>query len=669
MAIGTCYFPEHWPLDRWERDVRQMADAGFDYVRMGEFSWSRLEPERGEFDFEWLARAVDLVDDWGMRAVLCTPTATPPKWLVDEHPEIRQVDRDGTPREFGSRRHYCFNSPLYRSETERIVRALTERFADAAVAGWQLDNEFGCHGTVRCYCEDCATEFRAWLRERYGDVESLNESWGTAFWSQEHGSFAEIDPPGPTPAEHHPSRLLDYYRFASDSVAEYARLQADLVREANDDWFLTHNFMGTFSSLDAYDVADALDFAAWDSYPTGFVQDRREGDPTAAELRAGNPDQIGLNHDLYRAAGQEAFWVMEQQPGDVNWPPLSPQPAEGAMRLWAHHATAHGSDETLYFRWRRCRMGQEQYHAGLRKQNGSADRGYHDAVRAAEELAELENWRGASGNTDMAILHEYDNLWAISEQPHAPDFDYWEHLSTWYRALRARGVTVDVIPPRRDLSEYAVVVAPTLHLVDRALADHLQRYADDGGELVLTIRSGYKDRANKLHAELPPGPLADLAGTTVAQHESLPETLGRGVSYHGDRFSFRTWAEWLTPDDATVSADHTAGVADGQPAITRANRDAGGVTYCGVWPSVDLADAIVSDVLDRAGVTTAPRFPEGIRVNERGECLWITNFRDAPVSVDGDVRWKLGDSTIGAYDLSVGAGSLGDIERVEVTDE
>jgi len=180
MRLGVCYFPEHWPSEEWERDVAAMADAGLEYVRMAEFSWGVLEPERGTFDFEWLDEAIELIGDHGMQAVLCTPTATPPKWLVDERPSIRQEDPDGTVREHGSRRHYCFNSDAYREETARIVERVTERYADSPhVAGWQTDNEFGCHETVRCYCDDCADAFRTWLADRYGDIDRLNEAWGT----------------------------------------------------------------------------------------------------------------------------------------------------------------------------------------------------------------------------------------------------------------------------------------------------------------------------------------------------------------------------------------------------------------------------------------------------------------------------------------------------------
>jgi len=670
MRTGVCYFPEHWPRERWTEDVEAMVEAGMEYVRMAEFSWSVLEPERGEFRFEWLDEAVELVGDHGMQAVLCTPTATPPKWLVDERPEIRQEGPDGTVREHGSRRHYCFNSPAYREETERIVRAVTERYADSPhVAGWQTDNEFGCHRTVRCYCDDCAAAFREWLRDRHGDVETLNEAWGNRFWSQAYDSFEAVDPPGPTPAEHHPSRLLEYARFASDSVVAYNRFQADLLREANPDWFLTHNFMGRFPTLDAFDVSTYLDVVSWDSYPTGFVQDRYAGEASPDQLRAGDPDQVGMDHDLYRSALDRPFWVMEQQPGDVNWPPHCPQPGEGAMRLWAHHATAHGADAVLYFRWRRCLEGQEQYHAGLRRADGSPDRGYHDAVSAAADFAALDD----VGHVDapVAVLFDYDALWALDVQPHAPDFDYWALQEAFYGALRGRGVQVDVIPPDADLDGYAAVVAPALHLVTENLADRLTDYVASGGSLLFGPRTGVKDRHNKLRPALQPGPLTDLVGAAVDQHESLPRRLetrvrrvdgtddaggdgsapdadGTSPFVDPDRFGFRTWAEWLVPDDAVARFVYdTDGVEADRPAVVENAVGDGRVVYCGVWPAADLADDLVVDLLASAGVPHSARLPDGVDVAERGGYTWVTNFTsdavrlptvdpDAVVVADGD---------------------------------
>ena len=693
--IGVCYFPEHWPRERWEADVEEMVEAGIEVVRMAEFAWGCLEPSRGEFDFEWLDEVVGMFGEADVDVVLCTPTATPPKWLVDERPEILQAEPDGMTRAFGSRRHYCFNSPTYREETERIVRTMAERYADNEhVVGWQTDNEYGCNYTVRCYCDDCARAFRAWLEEEYGSIEALNEAWGTTFWSQQYDSFEAVDPPRHTAASHHPSRLLDYARFSSDSVVSYNSLQSSLLREANPEWFVTHNFMGNFPTLDAHDVGDDLDFAAWDSYPTGFVQDRRTGDPVPRKLRAGDPDQLGLNHDLYRDPGNpRGFWVMEQQPGDINWPPYGTQPAEGTMRLWAHHAVAHGAEVVSFFRWRRCREGQEQYHAGLRKHDGTPDRGYDDATRVASELRTVANAaRSSDGAVDadetanvggrntglgpvrapVALLHEYDDLWALSEQPHAPDFEYWTHFGAYYRALRARGIGIDVVHPTADLDPYACVLAPTLHLVDGGLATHLGEYVRDGGHLLATIRTGLKDPRNKLHEALAPGPLADLFGVRVSQHESLPPALDCRVTYRGAEYDYRTFAEWLAVDSggaedadnaddgngapATVRGRFETGVRAGRPAIAERAVGEGSAAYCGVWPEADLADALVTDLLDRADLAHTERLPDGVRLAERDSLTWVTNFTSEPIEVavhDADPQWLLGDSTVEAYDVAI----------------
>ncbi|WP_114576384.1 beta-galactosidase [Saliphagus sp. LR7] len=651
MSIGVCYFPEHWPDEDWERDVVAMADAGLDYVRMAEFSWGVLEPERGSFEFEWLDRALDLIDDRGMQAVLCTPTAAPPRWLVDERPEILQQERDGTVREAGSRRHYCFNSPAYREETERVVRKLAERYADdSRVAGWQTDNEYGCHGTAYCYCDDCADAFGEWVSDRFEDAADLNEAWGTTFWSQQYDSLSDVDVPRPTPAQDHPALALAFARFTSDAILDYNRLQTEILREHGAP-FVTHNFMHLYPAIDLHEASADLDFLSWDSYPTGHVQEG-EGEASADELRAGDPDLLSLNHDLYRSVGGAPFWVMEQQPGDVNWPPHSPQPGEGAMRLWAHQAVAHGADSVVYFRWRRCLEGQEQYHAGLRKADGSPDRGYDDATEAAEEFKTLTDLD--LPEAPVAILHDYETLWALDGREHAPDFDYWTLLGAFYDALRARGVAVDVVSPEDDLA-YDAVIAPALYTASEETADRLEEFVREGGQLLLGPRSGVADEYNKLRSAQP-GPLADLVGATVEGFETVPPELPRSVeSEDGDRYPIRIWAEWLARDEAAAEYIYTGeDVTGGRPAVVSNPVGDGQATYAGLWPEPDLADELVGSMLERAGIDHTERFPDGVRVSVRDGHVWLCNFTSEPVDVVlDDGEWVLGGPRVEPFDVAV----------------
>ena len=652
MGVGVCYFPEHWDEGRWETDVEMMRAAGIDTVRMAEFSWGVIEPSRGEFDFEWLDTVVELFDERGISVVLCTPTAAPPKWLVDSRPHILQEEPDGTTRAFGSRRTYCFNSADYRAETERIVTRMAEHYRDhEAVVGWQTDNEYGCHGTARCYCDDCAEAFREWLREKYGTVETLNERWGTTFWSQQYGRFDAVDPPRPTPADHHPAKRLDYYRFSSDSIVDYNRLQVGVLRETNDEWVVTHNFLSNFEAVDAHAMGDDLDFLSWDSYPTGHTQQAKTN-PSTDDYRAGDPDVVGLNHDLYRGLVQTPFWVLEQQPGDINWPPYNPQPAEGAMRLWAHHAVAHGADLVAYFRWRRCTQGQEKYHAGLLRREGTPDRGYEDASRAADEL---ESYAPVEAN--VAVLHDYEDWWALDIEPGQPDFDYWDVVRTYYSGLRAHGVQVDVVDPSATLSEYDLVVAPSLHLADAERASSLDDYVAHGGELVLGARSGVNDRFHKLHAERPPGPFAGLVGATVEQHESFPPTTDLHVTYDGDWYSVGGWTEWLDVDDASVAGVHDGGLAADRPAIVRNDNHEGGVTYVGTIPGYELAEALAGDLLDRADVAHTGPLPNGLRMGERDGRVWVTNFTEESFVVDH----ADGTAQVEPFDVVILDGAVEDI--------
>ncbi len=374
-TLGTCYYPEHWPEEIWEADARRMAETGLTWIRIGEFAWSRLEPRPGDLHFEWLDRAIETLGRAGLKVVLGTPTATPPRWVVDKHPDMVAVDANGNPRKFGSRRHYCFSHEGFRQESDRIVKLVAERYGNNPhVAAWQTDNEYGCHDTILSYSEVARKAFRVWLKQRYGSIEALNRAWGNVFWSMEYLSFDEIDLPNLTVTEPNPSHTLAFRRFSSDQVVTFNKRQVDIIR-AHSSAPISHNYMGRVTDFDHFKVGDDLEIATWDSYPLGFLEDRVGADDAhqRAFMRQGDPDFQAFHHDLYRAVGKGRWWVMEQQPGPVNWAPHNPAPLPGMMRLWAWEAYAHGAEAVCYFRWRQAPFAQEQMHACmLRPDNADA---------------------------------------------------------------------------------------------------------------------------------------------------------------------------------------------------------------------------------------------------------------------------------------------------------
>lgn len=332
-TLGCCYYPEHWPRSVWAEDARRMAETGLTWVRIGEFAWSRLEPRPGELQFEWLDEAIWTLGDAGLQVVLGTPTATPPRWMLERHPDMLAVDAEGRPRKFGSRRHYCFSHEGFAAESDRIVGLLADRYGrNEHIGAWQTDNEYGCHDTTISYSDAARTAFRRWLKDRYGEIDALNAAWGNVFWSMEYRDFDEIDLPNLTVTEPNPAHALAFRRFSSDQVVRFNRRQVEIIR-ARSKAPITHNYMGRITDFDHFAVGRDLDFASWDSYPLGFLEDRAGATPEQqrAYARQGDPDFQAFHHDLYRAVGRGRMWVMEQQPGPVNWAPHSPR----RCRAWS----------------------------------------------------------------------------------------------------------------------------------------------------------------------------------------------------------------------------------------------------------------------------------------------------------------------------------------------
>jgi beta-galactosidase len=466
-TLGVCYYPEHWPEAQWAEDAARMAALGIVHVRIGEFAWSRLEPRRGVYEFDWLRRAIDTLHQADLKVVLGTPTATPPKWLVDDMPDMVPVGTDGRPRKFGSRRHYDFSHDGYLEECKRITLALARAFgAHPGIAAWQTDNEYDCHNTTLSYSPAAKTGFQAWLQRKYQSPEALNRAWGNVFWSMEISEFSDIELPNLTVTEPNPSHVMDFRRFASDMVVRFNKAQADIIRAHSPGRDVIHNFMGRTLAFDHFDVGADLDISSWDSYPLGFLEDRSDqnDDWKRQFSRAGDPDFQAFHHDLYRATSNGRWWVMEQQPGPVNWAPHNPAPRNGMVRLWSWEAFAHGAETVSYFRWRQAPFAQEQMHAGLLRPDSVEAQGFHEAAQVACELGALDNELGAAaGRADVAIVFDYPSAWAWEIQPQGREFDYFRLVFEFYRTMRRLGLSIDFVPASAPcLTGYGLVAIPGL---------------------------------------------------------------------------------------------------------------------------------------------------------------------------------------------------------------
>ncbi|MEM6385542.1 MAG: beta-galactosidase [Pseudomonadota bacterium] len=609
-SLGVCYYPEHWAREIWEEDARRMAELGLTWVRLGEFAWSRLEPVEGAYDFNWLDEAISTLKAAGLQVVLGTPTATPPHWIVSKYPDMLAVDADGRPRKFGSRRHYCFSHEGYKVECARIVTVLAERYG-LIVDAWQTDNEYGCHETTHSYSDAARRAFRHWLARRYNGIDALNAAWGNIFWSMEYARFDDIDLPNLTVTEPNPAHAMAFRRFSSDQVVAFNKLQADIIRQLSDAP-IAHNYMGRITDFDHFDVGDDLEIASWDSYPLGFLEDRvgADAERQTTFARQGDPDFQAFHHDLYRAVGKGRWWVMEQQPGPVNWAPYNPEPLPGMVRLWTWEAFAHGAEAVCYFRWRQAPFAQEQMHAGLLRPDSVEAPAFAETAEVATEMAYAPEVDVA--RAEVALLFDYGAEWAWDIQPHGAGNSYFGLVFDTYRALRRLGLSIDILPARAEAVEgYKLLLAPGLVTPDPGLVEAL---VDSPAEVMLGPRFGARTADMATPLPLPPAiPGFDM---TVVRGESLRPGLETPLRGGGTVTRFR--------DIIETSLDVLEETTDGAPVLVAGE----GLAYLAGWLDEVAMLRVIEGAAHRAGLTTE-RLPPGIRRRDTAfEHFWFNYGRE-----------------------------------------
>lgn len=637
ICFGVDYYPEHWPRDRWEIDARLMRDMGIDVVRMAEFSWSKLEPSKGEFNFGWLDEAIALLAGYGIKSILGTPTAAPPAWIIEANPEIQPVDSENRRHFFGGRHHDCQSNPTYREHIKRYVTAFAAHFGgNPNVIGWQIDNELGNSHHNLCMCESCENSFRTWLKEKYSDIATLNQKWGTYFWSQQYRDFSDVHAPKITVSGQNPSQLLDWKRFCSDLIVEFHKFQADILRFSAPEKFITHNFMGFTEKVSYFDIAKDLDFASHDQYPGGHFH------PTQNELKA---DRLAAELDFIRATkGQQNFWIMEQQAGITGWEVLGRAPKPGELGMWTMQSIAHGADTVVFFRWRTCTVGTEQYWHGILPHSGIPGR-YYDELKACIQKAKplMNEIRGTVPKSKVAIVFSYEQAYAMEIQPHHPDLKYIDHIMTYYRALFNRNVPIDFVSDKDDFSVYDLIIAPLQYLMTPQLEEKYKSYVKSGGKLVLTMRTGVKDESNLCMTDAPlPGKLSELVGLEVNEYDCLRDTTAR-VRWNGVDYICEKWCDIIKLTTATVLAVYASEFYAGSPAITVNQFGDGEAYYVGTELSTGLAAKLADELIREGGLNSFGGTPNGVEISHRSakekDYIFVINHTGETKNIEIPKKW------------------------------
>lgn len=671
MYFGVDYHPEQWvypyggtpekPEAAWERDIELMQQAGINVVRIGEFTWGLCEPEDGRYDFGWLQRVMDLLGKAGIQVVLATPTAAPPVWLARKHPEILPIDERGLRKHEGTRRAVCLNSDVFWNYSRRIVEQLAKKLGKhPQLIAWQIDNGLGGNFTEASFNEDTRRDWQGWLEAKYETIERLNQLMGLRHWGQIVTAWDQVPMPMAAPTTHNPALVLDWCRFCSDTIVQFVKMQAEVLKQHTPNCPVTTNLRPLLHRFDHFDLAEVIDFVSIES--TGALKAR------SAEIAC----EIDMLRSLKKTGirtpdGDVGFWVMEQKAGNVSWQDVNSLVRPGVLRMFTYQLVSRGATAVIFFRWRQPRFGTEKFHGAVLPHNARTDgRIFKEIAQLGDEMKLLApSLEGTSVRAEVCILYSHDNDWAL-QQPNQPNknFNLREHIQLFYTALHDRNIAVDFARPIEDLSQYKLVFAPSLHLLSGGEADRLKLYVQNGGTLVSTFNTGLVDEHNIAPDTGYPHDLTDLFGLEVVEFDQLPAGEENHLTFKGTfptshLHPARLWCDLIEAKDCQVLATYAKDFYAGRPAMTMHSYGLGKAIYIGTLSHQHFYGDLVTWLRQLCNLHPLLKVPDSIEVSMRqksdGQVFFLLNHANSPLRVQFYKPmhdYLTGNTVSGNFDIS-----------------
>lgn len=660
VYYGGDYNPDQWDEATIDEDMRLFKEAGINLVTLPVFSWAKLEPEEGVYDFGWLDKLMDKFLENDIKVCLATPTTAQPAWMSKKYPEVLPVDKQGRKRTHGMRVFFCVNSPKYRERAAAMAEQMAKRYKDYPnLVLWHVANEYGTY----CYCSTCEKKFQGWLQKRYGTIENLNQKWHTCFWGRTLYDFDEIRVPSELNDDHrfNPVVNLDYMRFVTDSHIECFENEAQVLRKYTPNITIQTNISGHIENLDQFKMVKHMDIAAWDNYPA----------PGADKAF------VAYKHDLMRGLKNgESFMMQEQSPNQQNWQPYSKLKRPGEVRMISYQAMAHGSDTCLYFQLRQSIAGEEMYHGAVISHAGHSNtRTFRECSQIGKELQKIgDAFVGGKTPSDTGILFDWDTWWAVQYASKRclvnDDINYLKKVSKFYKALFEENIPVDILSVEADFSKYKVIYGPYLYMMKEGLADKIKEFVANGGTFVTTTLSGLVDENSKAVFGEYPGPLRELLGIWVEETDALfkgeTNRMVMEDGFLGEEYACMYQCDIIHPRGARVLAHYGEDFYANTPCMTVNTYGKGKAYYIGTEPDAAFLSAFTKQVSKENDIAAPYEADANVeitkRINQQNEVVFLLNHNKAEAKADlREDRFidlitdkeVTGMTTIPAYDVMI----------------
>lgn len=620
VLYGGDYNPEQWTHEIWQDDMRLLKNANIDTATINVFSWAKLQPNEDTYDFSELDAIVEMLTMEKFNIIMATSTAAIPAWMAKRYPEVMRAGNNGVRKKFGERHNFCPNSAVYKKYSVLLANKIAERYKNNKnIICWHICNEYG--GT--CYCDNCEKEFRIWLKNKYKNINAVNEAWNTSFWSHTIYDWDEIVVPnilgdGGWYRPYFAGLYLDYQRFNSESMLNCFKAERDAVKKHIPNALVTTNLMGPYKPLDYFKWAQEMDIVSWDNYPD----------------RNTEWGYVAFTHDLMRGLKGKPFMLMEQTPSQQNWQKYCTLKQPGQMSAQSYQTIAHGADSVLFFQLRRSKGGCEKFHGAVISHSGS------DKTRVYNEVKELGAQLNTIGNkivgaktvSEVALIFDWENYWAVESTmgPNA-DLRYVDELYLYYKQFYKRNISVDIISDATDFSKYKVVAAPVLYMVKQGVSDALERYVKNGGILITGYMSGIVNESDNVYLGGYPGPLRKLAGVWVEEIDALAPDQSNTVRLKsGNEYKCGFLCDVIHSEEAETIVEYTSNFYSGMPAVTKNKFGKGYVYYFGTKPEAECMNEIFGEILSSGKISSVldenTELEVDVREKDGNKYFFIMNF-------------------------------------------
>lgn len=630
LMHGGDYNPEQWlhMPEILETDIERFKEAKINTVSVGIFSWAKLEPREGVYEFEWLEKVIDRLYENGISVILATPSGARPHWMADKYPEVLRMNAKRQRHLFGGRHNHCLTSPVYREKVRLINTELVKRLGDhPAVKMWHISNEL----SGECHCPLCQKAFQDWLRRKYKTIDALNDSWCTTFWSHTYDSFEQVESPTVLGENSIMALKLDWRRFVSDQTIDFMENEIAALRAAGSDKPVTTNLMYHFGQIDYFKLAEKLDVASWDNYPTWHKQEEWE---TARDT--------AFWHDVIYGLKRKPFILMESCPGATNWQSVSKLKKPGMLEAASLQSIAHGADGAMYFQMRKSRGAEEKFHgAVIDHYDGTDVRTYQEVCSTGRMLEALSEVTGTFKPAEAAVIYDWENCWALAGScgPRNEDMHYKENVEKSYRALRRLGLNVDIVDQRCPLEKYRFVAAPMQYLFHEGFAQKVREYVEKGGTFVLGCWSGVVDENDRCFLGGRPYGLMDVFGLRAEEIDGLYDweenavCQPAGAAPDGMKALYRCkyLCDLVKPTTAKTLMVYGEDFYAGTPALLVNEYGAGKAYYVCADAEQSFYDDLYKKLVKEAGVSGVwDDIPDGVEVtvreDEQHAYVFIQNF-------------------------------------------